>query len=437
MLEKDEKQVSRRDFLKTSAITAGATVAATGVMPTTARGMRRVIGANDRINIGHIGVGGMGSSHVHEDAVALCDVDDNHLADNAKKLQGTPFLTKDYRKLLERKEVDAVMIATPDHWHAVMAVAACQAGKDVYSEKPTSKTIQEGQAMLNATRRYGRVMQIGSQGRSTFPAHAAAQYVRNGQIGTVNHVKVWHPQNVVGFSDGGWGEEKAPPPELDWEMWLGPARWKPYNPAYVHFHFRWMMDFGAGFIRDRGNHILSVVSWCMGADATGPVSVEATGKPLADSVYDVPVNMSVKWEFKNPDWTMTWDQPGEAEKMEGVQDYGWGAKLYGDKGTLLITGGDGGTDTEDKARNYQPPAGGFAPPLSKNHRENWLQAIRTREKPIMDIEIGLHVIVMPIIGNIAYQLGRKLQWDPVAMRFLGDEEANRFLAHPYRAPFHV
>lgn len=433
--------LSRRNFLKSSAI-AAAVVGMPTVIPSGVLAMPGRPGANDRIVYGHIGVGGMGSSHVVTDsAAAICDVDLNHAMAAKKRCTGEPMVTDDYRRVLDRKDIDAVTIGTPDHWHALMTVHACQAGKDVYTEKPVCKTIQEGQAMVNAATEYKRVVQIGTQGRSNPSAHAAAQFVRNGQIGKVNHVKVWHPENL----GSGWGQEQAPPSELNWDMWLGPARWRPYNPAIVHFNFRWMMDYGAGFIRDRGNHALGVVSWCMGADNAGPVSVEATGTPTTDSVYDAPPKMSVKWEFKNPDWTLTWDQPGEPESFPGSsQKVEWGMKFYGDRDTLLVAGGDGGCDTEPKANAYKPPTSGvnlFLDPENtdptERHRRNWRKCIVTREQPVMNPLIGLHVVTLPIIANISYLLNRKLAWDPVNFRFLGDEEANRFLSQPYRAPFHL
>jgi predicted dehydrogenase len=400
-------------------------------------------GPNDRIVYGHIGVGGMGRSHVVADsAAAICDVDSNHRAEVAKGVAGTPLLCKDYREVLDRKDIDAVTIGTPDHWHAIMTVHACQAGKDVYSEKPTCKTIQEGQAMINAAHANRSVVQIGAQGRSNPNARAACQFIRNGQIGKVTHVEVWHENNWT----GGWGEEKAPPPELDWEMWLGPARWKPYNPDYCHFNFRWTMDIGAGFIRDRGNHVLSVVMWCLGADNQGPVSVEAKGDPAKEGCWDVPVTMEVTWKFKNPDWSLTWSQPGARYPFPGTRDpIPWGAKYYGDRDTLIVSGGDAGCDTEPKAKEYRPPSNGFHAFLdpaqtddpTERHRQNWRRCIRTREKPVMSVEIGVNVITLPIIANISYQLGRKLNWDHASQRFVGDEEANRFLAQPYRAPWHL
>ncbi|MBI3923020.1 MAG: Gfo/Idh/MocA family oxidoreductase [Armatimonadetes bacterium] len=430
----DEKKIlTRRNFLKASAA-AGLSIPyfiKEGVLSAPGRP-----GANDRIGIGNIGVGGMGSYHVRRDAVAVCDVDANHLADAAKKVVGNPFLCKDYRYLLDRKDVEAVMIATPDHWHALMTVHACQAGKDVYSEKPTCRTIQEGQAMINAAKRYGRVIQIGAQGRSNPTAHSACEFVRNGQIGNVKHVEVWHVKN----HEGGWIDDEPPPPELDWDLWLGPARYVPYNPVRCHFNFRWFMDFGGGFIRDRGNHILSLVFWYLDRDNASPVSVEATGEPRKDGIYDVPITMEAKWEFKNPDWTMTWSQPGAR-----YNDIDWGAKFYGDRDTLIVANGDGGFDTEQKAKDYRPPANGVhvykldSPngDATARHRENWLNCIRSREKPVMSVEIGYRVVTLAILANISYLLGRKLQWDPIKEKFIGDDEANRFLAQPYRAPWHL
>jgi predicted dehydrogenase len=417
-------KVSRRRFL-------GGTAAAFGIPYVIPSGVLAVPGrpgANDRIVIGNIGLGGMGSGHVRPDAAALCDVDENHLAANAKRVQGSPLLCKDYRRVLDRKDIDAVMIAAPDHWHALMMVHACQAGKDVYVEKPACRTIEEGRAMVNAAKRYGRVVQVGSQGRSTPAAHAACEYIRNGQIGTVKRVDIWHEKN---WTDG-WGQETPPRPELDWEMWLRPARWQPYNTQRCHFNFRWFMDFGGGFIRDRGAHAFSIVQWCMNQDHTGPVSVEATGEPQKEGIWDVPVTMDVRYEFKNPDLTLTWSQPGRSPN--GTP---WGELFTGDKGTLIVTGGDAGTDTEEKAKQYQPPSNGVHLPQSADHRENWLECIRTRQQPIMPIEAGVRAASLGILGNTAFRLGRKLQWDPVNQHFVDDPEANRFLSEPYRAPWEL
>lgn len=434
--KKPEKSLTRRDLLKSA---GGATAAALSASAFPMIVPRRAWGANERIVYGHIGVGGMGRSHVVPDAcAALCDVDANHLAEAAKRVGGTPLLTDDYRRVLDRKDIDAVTIGTPDHWHALMTVHACQAGKDVYSEKPTCRTIVEGQAMVAAAKRYKRVVQIGAQGRSNPVAAQACNFVRNNQLGTVRRVEIWHPNNYV--SGDKRGEEKAPPPELNWDLWLGPARYRPYNPAIVHFNFRWMMDFGGGFVRDRGNHALSLVLWCLGQDEySGPVTVTATGRTNPNTVYDVPETMKVTWRFTNPDWTLTWNQPGTPNpRLPGE----WGATYHGDRDSLVVLGGDGGCETEQKAKEYQPPAGGFKAFLepteadpTERHRRNWRRCIQTREQPVMNARIGHKVITLPIIALIAYRLGRTLTFDPRTERFVHDDAANQFLHDPYRKPW--
>jgi len=420
-------KVSRRRFLAASAGVVAPMILPSGVLA--ARGRP---GANDRLVTGHIGVGGMGNGHLRRlrnHVAAVCDVDQNHLkraVDNA----GRPVdAYTDYRRILDRNDIDAVVIASPDHWHGVQCVHACQAGKDVYCEKPASKTIEEGQAMVRATNRYGRVVQIGSQGRSTPAAHAACTYIRNGQLGRVHRVECWHYENPVGGDPLKNGE---PPPELDWDLWLGPARWVPYNPERVHFNFRWLLDFGGGQIRDRGAHVLSVVSWCLDLDDTGPVRVTATGEPPHEGLWDCPTSMEVTYEFKDPDLTIVWSQPGKP-----ASDHGFGAVYHGEKDTLLVNGGDGGCSTEDKAMNYVPPPDGVEVFKSPGHHENWMNCIKTREKPLMNIEAGHRVATMCILANIAYRLGRPLEWDPVQERCVGDEQANLMLGNPGRGPWHL
>ena len=421
-----DKPISRRSF-----VGGAAAAALPAIVPSSALAGRGRQGANDRIRVAVIGTGGMGTGHVAPDTVALCDVDDGHLAAAAKRVtQGTPFLTKDFRRILDRKDVDAVIIATPDHWHALMTVMACQAGKHVMSEKPTAKTIAEGRAMVTAARKYNRVVQIHAQGRSNGNAHAACQYVRNGGIGEIERVDVWHPLN---FSTDSWGEEQPVPAGFDYDMWLGPARWAPYHPLRAHFNFRWFMDYGGGFLRDRGNHALSIVSWLTDNDGyKGLVTVEAKGDPHLTGFYDAPANMSVTWRFHKPEWMLTWGQPGVPNpRMPGD----WGATYTGDKGDLVVLGGDGGCDTEQKAKEFQVPSGGVEIYKSPGHRENWLDCIRTGMRPVMDVEIGHHVITLCILGNIAWRLQRKVTFDFAREKFIGDEEADRMIAEPMRAPW--
>ena len=403
------------------------------------------LGANDRIVIANIGVGGMGRTHVPPDTAALCDADESRMADVAngvmkggkRTLSQPPDLVRDYRRILDRKDIDAVTIGTPDHWHAMMTVHACQAGKHVYSEKPTCRTLQEGRAMVNAARRYNRVVQIGAQGRSNPNARAACQYVRNGMLGRVTHVEIFHPDNPT------TSESYKPmpvPPSLDWEMWVGPARWRPYHHLYHPANFRWFMDLGGGQIRDRGNHAMSIANWLMDNDGyRGIVTASATGNPQVEGMYDTPLKLTVTYGFQNPDWTLTWRQ-GEVPKTHGL----WGATYHGERDSLIVIQGDNACETEQKAKDYTPPPGKevYLQPIdpsltamtaTERHRANWLDCIRTGRRPATDVELGYRSCTLCILGNMAYTLGRTLRWDMAAERFIDDDEANRLIAEPYRA----
>jgi predicted dehydrogenase len=417
------KSLSRRKFIKASAAIASG-VAVPYVIPGGVLAEPGRLGANDRINVGFIGVGGRGRGHLNnhkENAAAVCDVDKNHLAAAVKVAGEKAFATGDYRRILERKDIDAVLFATPDHWHATQTVHACQAGKDVYCEKPACNTIAEGRAMVAATRRYNRVVQIGSQGRSIPDSYLTCEYVRNGMLGKVNKVTCWHYENPVDNNT----PDSTPPPGLDYEMWLGPAAWRPYNKARGHFGFRYVLDLGGGNIRDRGAHVFSNVLWFMDSDTIGPVSVEATGSAPPKGVYDCPTKMNVTYEFKNPDWTLVWAQPGE--KPPEYKGNNFGFKFWGDKDTIYFDGGDGGCIADPKVKRWRVPAGGQTVFHSPGHVQDWLQCIRTRRDPLMNIEAAHKVASLCVIGNISYILGRKLNWDAQKEVVIGDEAANRLL----------
>ena len=290
--------------------------------------------------------------------------------------------------------------------------------------------------MVDAARHYDRAVQIGAQGRSNPNAHAACQYVRNGMLGKVSRVEIWHPDNPTTTDTA---EPMPVPPTLDWDLWLGPMEYRPFHSRYHPGNFRWFMDLGGGQIKDRGNHAISIVSWLMNHDGyQGLVEVEATGDPQPTGMYTTPRNMVVNWTFQNPDWTLTWRQGDVPESH-----LPWGATYYGDKDTLIVRAGDGGCDTEEKALQYQPPAGGEVylhpvPPgtdTTERHRQDWYDCIRTGRLPVMDVAIGHATCSLCTLGNLAYTLGRKLTYDMGAERFLGDDEANSHIAAHYRAPW--
>ena len=289
----DKRKTSRREFLSQTTKTVVAGVAAFHIVPPhCVHAAPNRPAPSDRLVLGHIGIGGRGRGFVRSGwSKYLCDIDDERLeqaaqracegdADARKNLK----LYKDYRELLDQKEIDAVVIASPDHWHALHCINACEAGKDVYVEKPACKTIEEGRAMVNAAGRYARVVQVGSQGRSQKGAYHGHKYIANGQIGRVSEVRCWHYPTPT----GSWVPNTDPPATLDYEKWVGPARWIPYNKSRTHGSFRWMQFTGAGQIRDRGAHVMSVAMWIMGGDATGPVTVEATGEPITKASTILP-----------------------------------------------------------------------------------------------------------------------------------------------------
>ena len=412
---------SRRDFL-------ASTLAAPYFLTSGALGAEGKVVASDRIRVGHIGVGGMGSGHLSgvynnpaASPVAVCDIDEGHCANAVNATRDTAKPYHDFRELLDRQDIDAVVVASPDHWHPLHTIHACQAGKDVYCEKPLSVTIVEGQAIVRTARRFGRVVQMGAQWRSMAGRHVA-QYIRNGYCGVVREVRCWHYPNPTHPPQ----PPRPVPSGLDYDLWLGPLPYFPYHPACCHGNFRWLMRSGGGNIRDRGAHIFGVVAWAMNVDHTGPVSIEATGTP-DPGLYDNPITMSVTYEFKNPDWTLHWDQPGEPKGGE------YGAYYIGDKDTLSSWDNFA---TEQKAL-FEPKANEVALYRSDNHMGNFLQCVRTRRPPVMDVAIAHRVTSLCNLGNIAYRLGRKLRWDSVKEEFIGDEDANRLLHYPYREPWRL
>jgi predicted dehydrogenase len=393
--------------------------------------------------VANIGIGGMGRNHVGPDTAALCDVDEGRMADvlntvmksGKRTMPNPPDLYTDFRRILDRKDIDAVTSGTPDHWHAHIAVMACQAGKHVYSEKPTARTIEEGRAMVNAARHYKRVVQIGAQGRSNVNARAACQYVRNGMLGKVSRVEILHPDNP---STERWLDPQPVPKGLDWNMWCGPVRWRPFNSLYHPANFRWFLELGGGQIRDRGNHAISIACWLMNHDDyRGRVVVEAKGTPQIVGGYDTPRNLELTWKFD--EWTLVWKQLADIPKSHAP----WGATYIGDKDSLIVTQGDNACNTEDKAKQYVPPSGGevfLQPsppdmPATDRHRLNWMECIKTGARPATDVELGYRSVTYCILGNMAWTLGRKLTYDVGAEHFVNDAEADRLMKDSYRSPW--
>jgi predicted dehydrogenase len=397
--------------------------------------------ANDRIVTGAIGMGAQGLHDLKTvmrdpgvQAVAVCDVSaggtgyptwygtDRGGRGPAKQAVEAYYAEKtrsgayrgcavysDFRELLARDDIDAVIIATPDHWHAVCAVEAARAGKDIYCEKPLSLTIAEARAMVNAVRQYGRVFQTGSQQRSGSNFRFACELVRNGYIGDVKHVTV-----NVGGPSGPCDLPPQPVPEhLDWDMWLGPAPWRPFHQKLHPARWRAYRDYSGGGMTDWGAHHFDIAQWALGMDDTGPVEIiPPDGKEVRVLTYRYATGV-----------VMTRD------KANGVLFTGTQGRIEVNRG-YLKTWPETLQEVRlgpDEVRLYE----------SNNHHADWLSAIRTRSKPICDVDIGARSVTVCHLGNIAYQLGRPLRWDPEAERFVGDDDANRLLDRAKRSPWHL
>lgn len=455
--------LARRSFLKVGATALGtAAIGFPDIIPARALAAPGRPGANDRLTLGHIGVGGRGTglmtsvldrlSRGDVNVAAVCDVDENRLSKALTKAGPAVTPYRDYRYLLERKDIDAVVIATPDHWHAVGMAHAAQCGKHVYVEKPACCTIDEGKAMVKAARDNKVTVQVGSTGRSQPECYKANRYVANGNIGQVSRVVCWHYESPVDLKPV---PDSAPPPELDWDLWLGPLAWRPYNARYCPGTFRWIMESGGGQIRDRGAHVMSNALWIMNADQkmfaspqrpASPVTIEAKGTLPTKGLWDTAITMEVTYTFKNPDWTLVWAQPGEKipyfdqEKVKAlkIRD-SYGATYHGSKDKLIVWVGDGQVYTEQKAVDWTPGPGAKDVHQSPNfdHMEDWFRGIRTGKETITNIEAGVAAAYLTVLGNLSLILGRKLTWDPVKHEIVGDDAARRMMSRPQRYPYVV
>jgi len=405
--------------------------------------------------VGLIGCGWYGKCDIFRllqvapvEIVSLCDVDRKMLADCAEMVaarQGSkkkPRMFTDYREMLKEKDLDLVEIATPDHWHALPMIEAVKAGADLYLQKPISVDVVEGQAMLAAARKYRRVVQVGTQRRSTPHLIEARQLVQEGKLGKIGHVEIYS-----------YGEarpsraEPAPVPEtLDWDFWIGPAPMMTYSPE-IERNWRAFMEFGNGTIGDMGIHMLDMVRWFMGLGWPKRISSFGGLRILTGGKNDIADTQTAMFEFENLD--MVWQHRRFGPSVDPA--YPWGATLYGDKGTLkagvmsydFIPNGGGQPIHKDvtyeldrypedrtEARLERHVA-----PAIRGHMKDLLANMASRGRPVADIEEGYISTSCCILANLSMQLGRTLAWDAQKGRVIGDEEANRLLRRPYRQPW--
>ena len=423
--------VTRREFARGAAALAAAPL----FVPRSALGLGGQAAPGSRLGLGFIGMGTMNYGHLKNflgmpevQVLAVCDVDTNR-RENAKKTAEDHYAKKnetsykgcaaynDYRELLARKDIDAVCIATPDHWHMIIAMEAVKAGKDVYCEKPLTLTIREAQLIIEFVRKYKRVFQTGSQQRSSKEFRTACEYVRNGRLGKISEVEV----NVGGPSRWCDLPEEPMEPGLDWDRWLGPAPKRPYNsvlsPRGVHHHFpnwRAYREYSGGGMTDWGAHHFDIAQWGLGMDESGPVEIIPPADPSK--------GRGVRFVYANG--------------VTVIHGGGGGVTFRGDRGTIVVNRGKLHSDpdtilkeplTDKDLRLYNSPG----------HKQDWIACIKTRKDPICHAEIGARSVTVCHLGNLAYWNKRKLRWDPQKWQFVGDAEANTWLDRERRDPYQL
>jgi predicted dehydrogenase len=438
--------VTRREFARRASVV-------------TALSYASILGANERVRVGYIGIGNRGDQvhdafleHGDQQTVAVCDLREDYMDLAAKKSRGTPKRYKDYRALLDDKNVDAVVIATPDHWHALMMIDACEAGKDVYVEKPLSLTVAEGRKMVEAAERTKRVVQVGIQRRSWPSLQQASELVRSGAIGRVTVAKGYH---LVNEAPRGIGTpaDSAPPDEHTWDQWLGPAPKVPYNPNRMFYRFRWFYDYSGGQVTNFGVHYMDMLRWCLGQDT--PRAVTALGgKYAVEDNREIPDTLEALWQFDGPTMMVfsQYNANGAGANPRSAE-----MELRGTKGTLYIDMGKWEIVPElvaevdvpartptDRAHEHawaksrkaaMEPRKGEGPIDTAFHTRNFLDCIKSRAKCNCDVEAGHRSTSATLIANIAYKTHCYLEWDGRAERFTNNEAANRFLSYKYRAPY--
>jgi predicted dehydrogenase len=404
----------------------------------TALGASRVVGANERVRVGLIGSGGRGredwATFLKEpdcEAVAVCDVYAPFLAKGLVMAASGAKGFTDFRRVLDEKDIDAVIVATPDHWHALMTVAACEAGKDVYCEKPLSLTVTDGRKMLDAARRHKRVVQTGSQQRSASHYAAAVKLIQDGGIGDIHRIHCGFQRNIFpGLKATEMADGKTE--GFDYEMWLGPAPQRPFDPFRCIYNFRWFWDYSGGQMTNWGAHHLDIARWIVGAEAASEVSGFGGRYALTDG-GETPDVQQVTYQF--PKVVVTWTASEIAEGARQVT-----LDVYGTKGSMSLTrGGFQVTPEKVGAGKEKAPAmealSMKGDDLNVAHARNFLDCVKSRKRPNADVEEGHRSAVMCHLGNISMRLGRSLRWDAAKEQVIGDAEANAMLSRPYRAPW--
>lgn len=440
-MEKPMKQQTRRDFIKDAIFSTSLTSSLLSIRRTYAQELEKAkedsknISPNEKLYVGLIGCGGIGKVDLSTfflnpevDCSVICDVDDAMLAETVKLVEAQrghkPDTVKDFRKLIERKDVDVVLVATPDHWHALPTIYACEAGKDVYCEKPLGKTIDEGRAMLECAKKHNRIVQMGTQWRSGTHYKEAIDFVKSGKLGKIRMVRAWAYLDWV----GGIGNppDSDPPPGVDYDMWLGPAPKRPFNKNRFHFNFRWFWDYAGGLMTDWGVHLLNICLWGMGMEMPKRVS-SMGGKWIVDDNSETPDTQVTVFEF--PNYVLIF----EHQMLGGIGPNGkpHGMLFSGSEATLVIDDQGWEVIPEPKKKSVEKYEGEPGKDGRPAHVRNFLDCVKSREQPVENIEVAHFVSTVAHLGNLAFRSGAEILWDPNAEKVLNNPKADELVGCEY------
>ncbi len=395
------------------------------------------IAPSDKIRVAHIGVGGMGTSHIKwfsefpdVETVALCDVDQVRLAEARKKLSGfnpnaKPDVYTDFRHVIDRQDIDVVTCATPDHWHALVAIMAFESGKDVYGEKPLSYSMKEGVVMKKALEYHKRIFQLGTQIHAGENYHRVVEIIQSGVLGNIHTVRLWKTGGSPGL---GFPPDEVPPKTLDWLMWLGPAPYSNYTSVRCHRTFRHFYDYSGGVFADFWCHIADIMF--MSVHPKGLYSIDARGEIPYDGIADTPKWIEVDFKFKGLDVFWTTDPP----EVPGADKMHIGAHFEGEHGTLtcdynnriISIGKETTDDIEDIPKTLT---------RSPGHQRNFLDSVKTRNQPESNLKYVREMTLPMHLASISFRLKRKLTWDSQKEQFVNDPAANFLLSREYRDPW--
>lgn len=421
---------SRRAFVGSSLALPATAAQASAVAP------------SDRVRIGLIGCGGISvadsnafMAHPECDIAAICDVDDTMIAKTQERLKKLgrkqPDAVKDFRRIIDRKDIDVCLICTPDHWHALPAIAAFQAGKDAYVEKPLATTVEESRAVRDAARRYNRIAQMGTHWRSGEHYAEAVEMVRSGKIGKVRQVRCFAYLDWIG--DIGNPPDGTPPAGVDYDMWLGPAPKRPFNPNRFHFNFRWFWDYAGGLMTDWGVHLINIALWSMGPEWPKSV-ISSGGKYQLQDNSETPDTQITVYDF--PSYTLIWEHQVQCGLGPDRREHA--VVWTGSDATLILDTAGWELIAEPKKRSSVVEMRRRSPATEKiraAHARNFLDCVKSRQAPVENLDVGHHVTSVAMLGNIALRSKARIEWDAAAGRVTGNDQANALLSRQYRAPW--